>query len=226
MSHFALAVIHRERGMAEFVIEPYCTENNEYFEREIYMAKEDYIQGYKLLHPESTLNDEEIWANRSLEYDDYDDEYIYTNCNPSGRYDYCRVGGRFGGALKVRKNTEHYMSRVDTEYKNQPKNRYLKVDSAKINDILFNKMNYNKTKSKMLTETWHGLTDLQKSRYTNRNEFLRANIAFYTHAIYNEDTGEWMEVDDFNKIEEYIDYFYSVILSNSDCWLTIMDCHI
>lgn len=226
MSHFALTVIHQDRGVAEFAIEPYCTEAHEYFEREVYMTRADYIEGYKLLHPESTLDDDAIWANRTLEYDDYDDENIYTNYNPNGKYDWCGVGGRYSGLLKVRKSADAYTLHVNENSKDSYEHRYRNVDSARISDVLFNKMNYNKTKARELSKVWDGFTPEHRAIYKDKDEFIHANIAFYTHALYNAETGEWIEEDEFDRIEDYIHQFYSIIFDSHRYWMTIIDCHI
>lgn len=250
MSHFACSVFHRVDESPEAILEPYSYDAYEFFEREIYMTKEEYITNYKTWHPETTLDDAEIWETRHEEYNDTDEEYIYNSCNPNGHFDWCREGGRYADSLKIRKtianpNTVAIITGYDnnrihinrtiydappfrfcTEW-DQSKNRYYTVYRAPIKDVLWNKMNNNKTKINKLKKNWEQNENL-RLRYKDINEYIIINTMFNTYAYYDSPSGDWVSVEDFNSDKEYIQQYMAMINMYKyidDMCITIVDCH-
>ena len=109
MSHFTVGVIVKNKEKLNIALAPYSENNPDYYEREIYMSKEEYIDNYKNHNPDTDLSDDDIWAMAKEDYDDVDEDTIYSNFNPDAKYDWCELGGRWTGELKAKLNTEYIL---------------------------------------------------------------------------------------------------------------------
>lgn len=220
MSHFAVAVIHRNKGTAEGLLDRFSYDNMDNAERTVYLTREEYINDYRHFNPDSPFTDDEIWQTRVREYTDYDDNNIYTTINPDSFFDWCMLGGRYSTALKIKKGVDCERYFRDDESWDQTHNRYWRVSSARVQDILFDKMNNNKKKEKELRKLYQ-LNNCTK----DIDEFLAERMLFYTYGIYDEDSDEWMNIDSFSSQIDYINHFYELIVERKDQWLSIIDCH-
>lgn len=102
MSHFTVGVIVKNKEELSSRLAPYCEFDESYYTREYYMDKTEYIENYRYRHEDTKLTDEEIWTKEApKEYDDIEDDIIYTSYNPDAKYDWYELGGRWSGELMV-----------------------------------------------------------------------------------------------------------------------------
>ena len=110
MSHFAVAVFHREDQDIDDLLAPY----SENLEVEPYIAytKEQAIQHCKDHWMESSVagkSDEKLWAELAAEYGNNTDRdgNIYSTYNPNSKWDWYQIGGRWVDFLKLKPNCEY-----------------------------------------------------------------------------------------------------------------------
>ena len=120
MSHFTVAVIHRDDQDIEDLLAPF-DENLEVEPYVKFTRQEaiDYVREHWLKEGEDKTDDE-CWTMMASDYNDNTDDEgnIYSTYNPDSKWDWYQVGGRWSGMLRLR-----------------GKNK--KCDSAKISDVSF-----------------------------------------------------------------------------------------
>ena len=90
MSHFTVGVITRDPHNVDYLLRPYDENGTDYYIKELYMSKEDYINSYKNEHPDTTLTDEQIYATANDMYTGVEEDGIYDYYNPDKQWDDCK----------------------------------------------------------------------------------------------------------------------------------------
>lgn len=129
MSHYSVAVFHREDQDVDELLAPY-SENIEVAPY-IRYTREQAIQHCKDCWRQDFLegkSDEDLWRAVAEDYDNRTDTdgNIYSTYNPNSKWDWYCVGGRWGGLLKLKASAR----------KNY--NGAAEVDEACVKDIDFN----------------------------------------------------------------------------------------
>lgn len=104
MSHFTVAVFHRENQDVDELLAPY-SENLEVSKR-IDLTKAEAIEyARKNYKGFADKTDDECWKAVAEDYeDDMKDEEgnLYTTYNPNSKWDWYSIGGRWGDSLKLK----------------------------------------------------------------------------------------------------------------------------
>ena len=254
MSHFTLGVIVNQLDDIERVIDKYIIGNEDYFEREPYCSKENYISSYKSFRdPDTSLTDEEIWQIAAEEYgqENIDDNTIYHYTNPNGRLDYYTIGGRWANSIKIKNSVEDYIGLNIAKDKDR-KIKYKLVNGAKIKDIQWKKMGLLR-KQEIIDKTdfWKHYVELKDevrndyykpeyylSKYGSLENYLAKSSLYLTHALLDGIEDEWYEMGDVgffgtenttqDSLEDYSQTFYDLIEreDNQDRYFVLVDCHI
>lgn len=129
MSHYAVAVFHREDQDVDELLAPY--DENISVAPYVRFTREEAIQFCKDHWSEEYLvgkSDQELWESIAEEYGNRTDELgnIYSTYNPNSKWDWYQVGGRWGGDLKVKRSARKNYGEAD------------QVDEARVGDIDFN----------------------------------------------------------------------------------------
>lgn len=217
MSHFTVAVITKD-GNIHRALERYNEQDENYFCSYPTPIK-DLIEDYKKTY---NTDNEEILKERIFDdYPNHNEENIYELYNPDARWDWCQVGGRWMGQLKVLKKSQHIIgerSLLDNTIEKKQRGKYRYVEGAKIKDVLWEQMNHQDFKSiKHNARFWEinvegsPLKDGEdpkdylnfykkeyyKDLYGTKENYIMKQGLFYTYAmlIYDEDNGidEWIE---------------------------------
>ena len=101
MSHFTVGVITRDPHNVDYLLRPYDENGTDYYIKELYMSKEDYINSYKNEHPDTTLTDEQIYATANDMYTGVEEDGIYDYYNPDAKWDWYEIGGRWPNSLTI-----------------------------------------------------------------------------------------------------------------------------
>lgn len=234
MSHFSVAVLHREDQDIDDLLAPY-NENIEVEKYRAYTRQEaiDYVrEAYKDRFAEKT--DDQCWEYLSMFYLKNmisDDGSLWSTYNPKSKWDWWVIGGRFSDVLEGRFKGS-YADWVDYGC------------SARIKDIDFSldeeEYEYRLKKwDKIMDGSADTLfkTEYYEERYEDREEYAKRLASFSTHAVVTPD-GEWHEIGeciwfgmstetpdeardwDLTYKERFID------TADPDLIMTIVDCHI
>ena len=235
MSHFCVATFVQEpsENRVHPIMYPFGVESDEFFERVVFLTKDEYIRTYKARYPETTLSDNAIWAQAGTEYADVDYEagLIYESYNPDGQWDWYVIGGRWSDQLCAPK-------RVMPQYMMIPGNPRGKSRwgmAAQLKDIEWHKVHKRwGTKYSVLKQRWedaekeNGFTfrNLQHN-WGSKEAFLREGKDWLPYSFIHPLTGEWISQDDMTR-QEFRDSFLQIINDPGlqEYWLIIVDCHI
>lgn len=224
MSHYTVAVFHRDDQDLEDLLAPYS--ENLRVEPYIRYTKQeaiDYVRknivGYGVGDGKS---DEECWDFMAKDYDDKTDGdgNIYSTYNPNSKWDWYCVGGRWSGEL-------------------------VNGDEAKIKDIDFS---LDKEKYDEAIEFWNenvigdGNEGIYKKeyyteRYKTAEKYAECCAGFNTYAVVTPD-GKWhapgemwwfgVSTESDDECMDWYDHYKERFIDTADPeWiLTIVDCHI
>lgn len=239
MSHFSVAVFTPDPHDVERIMEPFNVEDDRYFEEIPYIYKQDYIDKYKRLHPNTTYDDETIWSRAGFDHDhvNYDEGYVYDYFNPNGTWDYWDVGGRWRQSLCVSKHAESIGGterRDGRKTAQRGKTRW--VNGARIKDVLWGKVNKATSGTfKKLDMEWDEIEMMSEGYrkmhllniYGNKENYIMWNSLFATHAFVSMEDGIWHDQDSYDK-KEFLEDFYDIVHDPQyqDWWIVIVDCHI
>lgn len=254
MSHFTVGIITRDPHRIDTLLEPYCEGDEYYYEKELYMDRDQYIEEYKINNPDTTLTDDEIYETAKDSYSGVEEDGIYDYYNPDAKWDWYEIGGRWANSLKIPKNCESYDGQHYGESNNpKGKGRYRWVDGAKIKDICWAEMNHlTKEALKSHSDFWdkyvlNGDPDYDPGfaykreyyldRYKTKENYIMKQSTFATHSLLIEEDGwyevgemGWFGVDDSTADSEndYLTKFYDIINNPTynDYWFIVVDCHI
>lgn len=253
MSHFSVGVIVKTPDDLVDALAPFNEQDEQYFVREPQMTLKDYMEWDKF----KKSKEQYIQDLKKAYGDDFDEakEIVYGNFNPNAKWDWYSIGGRWRYSLKVRKSAEHIkdLDLMGDTIKDQ-KGKYIRVDGAKIKDIKWNKiLDKNKTPA-ALGKFWDDYVDpgLHKTeypteeynaeyylnKYKTKEQYVNLYSKFYTYALYDDITEEWIEPGEvgwfgtnnstIDSLKEYVNKFYEIIESPDyqDYWFIVVDCHI
>lgn len=232
MSHFAVAVIHRDDQSVEELLAPY----NENLEVEPYI---EYTRDEAITYAREHYLSKDTPDDVCYEYmvDDYitdSDGNLLSTYNPKSKWDWWESGGRFSGMLK-----------------NKDGNR---IDEGRIKDLIFD---LDKAEYRYRLRYWdvvvngsplkpgetedYFLNRFKKEYYTRRygdaETYARLMATFSTYAVVTPD-GEWhapgnmgwfgMSDESDESWVDWVSNYDDRFISGSDPnWiLTIVDCHI
>ena len=254
MSHFTVGVITRDPCNVDYLLRPYDENGTDYYIKELYMSKEDYINSYKNEHPDTTLTDKQIYATANDMYTGVEEDGIYDYYNPDAKWDWYEIGGRWSNSLKVKKDAQFNMGghygKMGTP---EGKGRYRWVDAAPLCEIEWDLMNtISPEQKKKASEFWDKYVLNQDSnydakfaykreyyldRYKTKEEYIKRTNIFTTHDLLVEDRG-WITVGDmgwfgcdgstYDSETDYIKQFYDIVKAPEyqNYWFVVVDCHI
>ena len=228
MSHFTVAVFHREDQDIEDLLAPY-DENTE-VEPYIMFTRQEAIDHARERYRTEGKTDEECWEMVAEDRQTDEDGNIYTTYNPDSKWDWWCEGGPWSGMLMLNGQ---------------------KVDSGRVRDLTFpfDEETYEHSlrfwdvyvdhKPAKPGETYRSLYNEEYYReyYGDRETYARHNSQFSTYAVITPD-GVWhgkgemdwwgcssetgMEARDWE--DHYKERFLDTV--DPDWILTIVDCHI
>ena len=254
MSHFTVGVITRDPHNVDYLLRPYAENGTDYYIKELYMSKEDYINSYKNEHPDTTLTDEQIYATANDMYTGVEEDGIYDYYNPDAKWDWYEIGGRWPNSLKVKKDAQFNMGghygKMGTP---EGKGRYRWVDAAPLCEIEWDLMNtVSPEQKKKASEFWDKYVlnqdpnydakfaykrEYYLNRYKTKEEYIKRTNIFTTHDLLVEDR-EWITVGDmgwfgcddstYDSETDYIKQFYDIVKAPEyqNYWFVVVDCHI
>lgn len=240
MSHYTVAVFHREGQDVDELLAPY----NEDLRVEPYIVytREQAIQyakdHWKAEHIEGK-SDQEIWDMMAEGYESDSDGNLYSDYNPDSKWDWYQTGGRWGGLLRLKPEARADYGDAET------------VDEAYVCDIDFSP---DPDEYESAIRFWDVVVGGEQKRegedfftiyspeyykeyYGSRENYAKAMADFTTFAVVTPD-GEWHEpgrmgwfgcssaTPDSTKAwnnryrEQFID------AADPEWVLTVVDCHI
>ena len=254
MSHFTVGVITRDPYNVDYLLRPYDENGTDYYIKELYMSKEDYINSYKNEHPDTTLTDKQIYATANDMYTGVEEDGIYDYYNPDAKWDWYEIGGRWPNSLKVKKDAQFNMGghygKMGTP---EGKGRYRWVDAAPLCEIEWDLMNtISPEQKKKASEFWDKYVlnqdpnydakfaykrEYYLDRYKTKEEYIKRTNIFTTHDLLVEDRGwitvgdmGWFGCDDstYDSETNYIKQFYDIVKAPEyqNYWFVVVDCHI
>ena len=254
MSHFTVGVITRDPCNVDYLLRPYDENGTDYYIKELYMSKEDYINSYKNEHPDTTLTDEQIYETANDMYTGVEEDGIYDYYNPDAKWDWYEIGGRWPNSLKVKKDAQFNMGghygKMGTP---EGKGRYRWVDAAPLCEIEWDLMNtISPEQKKKASEFWDKYVlnqdpnydakfaykrEYYLDRYKTKEEYIKRTNIFTTHDLLVEDRGwitvgdmGWFGCDDstYDSETNYIKQFYDIVKAPGyqNYWFVVVDCHI
>lgn len=234
MSHFSVAVIHREAQSVDDLLAPF--DENMSVEPYVKYTKQqaiDYVREHWVTENERKTDDE-CWAMMAKEYDNRTDAEgnIYSTYNPESRWDWYEEGGRWSGKLRLKQTNKT-------------------ADSARIKDVDFGP---DPATYKKCLRFWDVVVDHKdpmpgenfltpfsekyfRDYYGDRDTYAKHMSSFSTYAVVDAD-GTWYGKGDMgwwglssetpeeardwetHYIERFID------TAKDDMYITIVDCHI
>ena len=228
MSHFVVAVFHREDQDVDELLMPY--DENLEVEPYVLYTKEEAIDFAKSNYNLEGKTDEECWEFMTDGFKTDDEGNIYSSYNPNAKWDYYCVGGRWSGMLKT-KNGE--------------------ADEARVKDIDFtpNQKSYERAlrfwdvivegKPKKEDENFFTIykPEYYADIYGDRETYAKAISSFQTFAVILPD-GTWLEEGHMgcfgissstsDDVREWSANYKKNFIDTADPeWiLSIVDCHI
>ena len=210
--------------------------------KELYPTFENYLEDYHDLTKDEETLDYGYWEN------------------PNAKWDWWQIGGRWAGLLKVSLDCENcgigeksWGWGSENPYTNTDK--YKKVDSARIKDLIFPDYEKEYEKAKRF---WEMLIEGQPPKnteeqeqikwnyyrpeyylktYVNKETYAECEATFHTYAIITKD-GRWVakgemgfwgiSSEEKDQVVEYIKKYKENVFDNAtdNDYITIVDCHI
>lgn len=238
MSHYSVAVIHKDNQYVEDLLAPY--DENIKVAKYLEFTKEQAVKYARkhYMNINDSIPDDEVWKHFSMDYpDDMKDEdgNLYSTYNPNSKWDWYLIGGRWSGSLKLK----------------EPENDWEYVDSAKIKDIDFSP---DEEEYEEALEYWDTYIDHKasstnedykpifkesyyKHRYKKRETYAKYRASFHTRAVITPD-GVWHEQgkmgwfgcssESDEEALDWADNYLERFINHADPELniTIVDCHI
>ena len=240
MSHFNVAVIHREDQSIDELLEPYDenTEVEQYIDytkqMAIEYARRNYAGHSEALPADAT--DEQCWKYMAEDYeaDRIDgDGNLYTTYNPKSKWDWWTIGGRWSGEL-ITKSGEYtdecLVKELDVSldqigYKNALRFWDVHVDHKPINDDEKEDVCFIPYNDQYFIE-----------RYGDRETYAKCQATFCTRAVVTPD-GEWHEAGQMGwfgcssetgeEWRDWVDHYKERFIDPYlDMTITMIDCHI
>ena len=210
--------------------------------KELYPTFENYLEEYH----DATKDEETL-------------DYGYWE-NPNAKWDWWQIGGRWAGLLTVPVNCQNCSTGEKswgwgTENPYTTTDKYKKVDSARIKDLVFPDYEQKYDKAKRLWELkvegeepqkdeekeqlkWdYYRPEYYENTYKDKETYAECEATFYTYAVIDKD-GHWnakgemgwwgCSAEEENQVVDYIKNYKKNVFDNAsdDDYITIVDCHI
>lgn len=229
MSHFSVAVFHRENQSIESLLDPYDASKQvepyiEYSRKEAIDLARKRIPGCK------RLTDDQCWDMLADGRKTDKDGNIYSTHNPNSKWDWWEVGGRFSNMLQTGKvlRNEAYVKDIDFT-----KDEETYREALDFWDVVID--------GKPKTPGKNYSTSLQVKYYQDyfgdRETYANYMSHFHTYAVITPD-GRWYAEGEMGwfgyssatpeEFKKWCKHYKELFLDNADPdWiLTIVDCHI
>lgn len=232
MSHFAVAVIHRDDQSIKELLAPY----NENLRVEPYIkyTRDEAIVYAREHYLDKNASDEECYEYMSDDYKVDINGNLLSTYNPKSKWDYWMCGGRFSGMLKNKNGTPIDEGRI--------KDLDLDLDEAKYQyrlrywDVVVNGSPLKPGETK---DSFFNMfkKEYYTCRYGDAETYAKIMTTFSTYAVVTPD-GEWHAPGDmgwFGMSDEsdeswinWVSNYYDRFIAGADPeWImTIVDCHI
>lgn len=232
MSHFAVAVIHRDDQSVKELLAAY----NENLDVEPYIeyTRDEAIAYAREHYLDKNTSDEECYKYMANDYKVDANGNLLSTYNPKSKWDYWVCGGRYSGLLKNKNGTPIDEGRI--------KDLALDLDEAEYQyrlrywDVVVNDspLKPGETKGNFFNMF---KKEYYTRRYGDAETYARLMATFSTYAVVTPD-GEWhapgnmgwfgmSDESDESWIDWVSSYHDRFIVSSDPNWiLTIVDCHI
>lgn len=232
MSHYAVAVIHRDDQSVKELLAPY----NENLDVEPYIeyTKDEAIAYAREHYLDKNASDEECYEYMVDDYIVDDNGNLLSTYNPKSKWDWWEPGGRFSGLLKNKDGNRIDQGRIKdlvfdldkSEYRHRLRYWDVVVNDSPLKDGETKDYFFNMFNKEYYTR-----------RYRDAETYAKIMATFSTYAVVTPD-GEWHAPGNMGWFgmsdesdESWIDWVSNYddrFISGSDPnWiLTIVDCHI
>lgn len=241
MSHYTVAVFHREGQDIDWLLAPY--DENISVAPYVRFTREQAIQYCRDRWREEYLegkSDDDLWQDVAADYDNLTDAdgNIYSTYNPNSKWDWYQEGGRWGGMLRLKPEARERLG-------------YDTADEARVGDIDFSP---DKDEYDGALRFWDVVVDGKpqedgeniwtiynpdyfRDRYGDRETYARLTSQFSTFAVVTPD-GIWQEKGEMGwfgcsdetheESRDWDEHYQERFIDAADPnWiLTIVDCHI
>ena len=228
MSHYAVAIFHREDQDIEDLLAPF--DENKAVEPYISFTRQEAIDYARKHYKTEEKSDEECWQMVADDSQTDEDGNIYSTYNPDSQWDWWSEGGRWGGMLKLHGES---------------------VDSGRVGDLEFP---FDKETYEHCLRFWDVAIDHKPAKpgenyttfykeeyyremYGDRETYARHQAQFSTYAVITPD-GQWhskgkmgwwgCSSETGEEARDWEDHYKERFLDSADPdWhVTIVDCHI
>ena len=207
MSHFSVAVFHREDQSIESLLAPF--DENKQVEPYVQYTKEEAIAfAKKHIQDCENITDDKCWEIMAEGRQTDQDGNIYSTYNPNSKWDWWEVGGRFKNMLQVGKvlRNEAYVKDID----------FSRDDETYKDALDFWDVTIDKKPAKPGQDYFTAYSDKYYKDYYGR-WYSEGNMGWFGCSS--------ASPDEFRK---WCDHYEEIFLKNAapDWILTIVDCHI
>ena len=232
MSHFAVAVIHRDDQSVEELLAPY----NENLEVEPYIeyTRDEAIAYAREHYLDKNASDEECYEYMVDDYIVDDNGNLLSTYNPKSKWDWWEPGGRYSGLLKNKNGTPIDEGRIkdldldldEAEYQYRLRYWDVVVNDSPLRPGETKDSFFNRFKKEYYTR-----------RYGDAETYAKIMTTFSTYAVVTPD-GEWhapgnmgwfgMSDESDKSWIDWVSNYYDRFIAGSDPnWIiSIVDCHI
>lgn len=229
MSHFSVAVFHREDQSIESLLAPF--DENKQVEPYIEYTRQEAIEFARKHIPDTqAITDDKCWEMMAEGRKTDKDGNIYSTYNPDSKWDWWEVGGRFNKMLQVGKVLRDEARVKDIDFSDDHESYKDALDFWNV--VIDGKP---KTPGKnyftLFAEKYY------KDYYGDRETYARYMSRFRTYAVITPD-GKWYAEGNMGwfgcssatpeEFRKWCEHYKEIFLDNADPdWiLTIVDCHI
>ena len=233
MSHYAVAVIHRENQSVDDLLAPYDEELE--VPRYLTYTRQEAIDEVREKHEDMAhASDSECWEYFAQDYEGQDidaDGNFYSRYNADSKWDWYIVGGRWSKMLKLRGGGAADSARIGDVDFCQDDDLYLKC--LRFWDVKISGKPAEPGEKFDLFYT----VDYYRQRYLTRETFASEMSGFSTCAVITPD-GEWhsagrmgwwgVSSESFEEARDWEDHYLDryIYSADPDWVITIVDCHI
>ena len=232
MSHYAVAVFHKEGQNISELLAPY----DEKLKVEPYIryTRQEAIDAIRKVFDVTGKTDEECWKMMAGTAKTDEQGNIYTTKNPKAKWDCWEVGGRFRGQLMCPgKSMKHEKYINSGKLKDV---RFLFDEEAYKEELRFWDVMIDHTKKEEDNDIFFLLYSEEEYRkyYGNRETYAKDEAQFIPYACITPD-GEWhsqgdgdLLCDPMEKERKWRATFFERFVKHmdGDIYVTIVDCHI
>lgn len=219
MSHFVVAVIHRENQSVEDLLAPY--DENISVAPYVQYTRQQAIDKVHSWDGHEDMPDDEAYEYLASDYETDEDGNLLTTYNPNSKWDWYQIGGRWGGHLRLKNGGASNEARI-CEIDFSPDKEEYDEAIADWNDD-FNNSFYNK--------------EYFVKMYGTAEVYAESVSAFSTYAVitpngiwHQKAEMGWFGLDNATPEDSknWPLHYYERFIKNADpnLIMTIVDCHI